>query len=299
MFRKLVAIEPIHLDAVSQRELSRLGKEVILYDDMPESNEEIIRRIGDADGVLLSYTSAIDAQVIEACPAIRYIGMCCSLYSPESANVDILAAHKRGITVLGVRDYGDEGVVEYVVSELTRLLHGFGPRQWRSEPTELTGVKVGILGLGTSGSMVGRGIRYFGADLFYYSRTRKPDMEAEGFQYRELDALLGEVDILCTCLNKNVILLHERELSLFGDGKIIVNTSIGPSCDLPALRRWLSHPGNYFLCDTLMALGDASLREMPNVSCVGKSSGASVQTTRRLGRKVIQNIETFFGASDR
>ncbi|MBC8569849.1 NAD(P)-dependent oxidoreductase [Zongyangia hominis] len=297
MFHQLVAIEPINLDPASTRALSRLAEKVVLYDDLPRDNAEIIQRIGQADGVLLSYTSAIDAEVIEACPSIRYIGMCCSLYSPESANVDIRAAQARGITVLGVRDYGDEGVAEYVVSELVRLLHGFGSRQWKSEPTELTGVKVGILGLGTSGSIVGRAIRYFGADLFYYSRTRKPDMEAEGFHYRTLEELLGEVDILCTCLNKNVILLHEREFSLFGNGKILVNTSIGPSFDLPALRGWLANPENYFLCDTLLALGDPSLRKLPNVSCVGKSSGASIQTTRRLGRKVIQNIESFFGAS--
>ena len=299
MFRKLVAIEPIHLDPHSEKELQKLAKEVQLYPDLPTDDQEIIRRIGDADGVLLSYTSGINAQVIAACPSIQYIGMCCSLYSPESANVDIRFAQSRGITVLGVRDYGDEGVVEYVISELVRLLHGFGPRQWKDYPTELTGVKVGILGLGTSGSLVGRGIRYFGADMYYYSRTRKPDMEEEGFQYRDLDTLLQEVDILCTCLNKNVILLHEREFSLFGNGKIIVNTSIGPSFDLPALSQWLACPDNYFLCDTELALGDPFLRELPNVSCVGKSSGASIQTTRRLGKKVIQNIESFFGTSSR
>jgi 2-oxoglutarate ferredoxin oxidoreductase subunit gamma len=52
--------------------------------------------------------------VLDACPNIRYIGMCCTLYNPESSNVDVIEARKRGITVLGVKDYGDEGVVEYV-----------------------------------------------------------------------------------------------------------------------------------------------------------------------------------------
>lgn len=52
--------------------------------------------------------------------------MCCSLYSEESANVDIAYAREKNIRVLGIRDYGDRGVVEYVLHELTGLLHGFG-----------------------------------------------------------------------------------------------------------------------------------------------------------------------------
>lgn len=61
------------------------------------------------------------------CPNLRYIGMCCSLYEEKSANVDIAAAREKGIVVTGVKDYGDEGVVEYVISELVRYLHGLRP----------------------------------------------------------------------------------------------------------------------------------------------------------------------------
>ena len=75
-----------------------------------------MKRVGDADAVLLSYTSQINRYILERCPNVRYIGMCCSLYSPESANVDIRYANERGITVTGIRDYGDEGVIEYGIS---------------------------------------------------------------------------------------------------------------------------------------------------------------------------------------
>lgn len=62
--------------------------------------------------------------------------------------------------VLGVKDYGDEGVVEYVVSELVRLLHGFGNVRWLEESTELTGRKVGIIGLGKTGGMIAEAMRF-------------------------------------------------------------------------------------------------------------------------------------------
>ena len=298
MFRKMVAIEPISINQTAKNLLSAYANEVILYKDIPKDNDEIIQRISDADAVLVSYTTRIDAQVIDSCDSIRYIGMCCSLYSPESANVDILAAEKRGITVKGVRDYGDEGVVEYVISELVRLLHGFGSQQWKDTPLEITDQKIGILGLGTSGLMVGRGLRFFGADMYYYSRTRKPEQEKEGFKYLELEELLKTVDILCTCLNKNMILLHKHEFEVFGSGKILINTSIGPGHDVEAVKEWLACKDNYFLSDSLMGLGDDSgeIAGLPNVSCVKKTAGASMQSTKRLGQKVVQNIENYLSA---
>ena len=96
------------------------------------------------------------------------------LYSESSANVDIAAARERGITVLGIRDYGDEGVVEYVISELVRLLHGFGGKQWKHKAYELGGQKVGIVGLGRTGRMIADALRFLGAEVYYFSRTRKP-----------------------------------------------------------------------------------------------------------------------------
>ncbi len=295
MFKKLVVIDPVRLDKATESELLQYTHELCIYRDIPGDHSEIVRRLGDADGVLVSYATTIDRAAIEACPNIRYIGMCCSLYSPESANVDIKAANERGITVLGIRDYGDEGVLEYAVSELVRLLHGFGPRQWREDPTEFTGLKVGILGLGTTGLLLAKGLKFFGADIHYYSRTRKPEAEARGMVYLPFDELLQTSEILCSCLNKNTILLHEREFALFGNGKILLNVSLSPSYSVPAIKSWLANPNNYYLCDTAMALGDAdgSLIKMPNVSCLLKSAGESIQSRQRLCIKVLENIQTF------
>ena len=118
MFDKLVAIEPLSLVDWAENKLNSFAKEVVMYRDIPANADVIVKRIGDADAVMLSYTTTLDKQILEKCPNIKYIGMCCSLYSPESANVDINYAKTRDIVVTGIRDYGDEGVVEYVISEL-------------------------------------------------------------------------------------------------------------------------------------------------------------------------------------
>lgn len=153
MFRKIVAIEDVLLSPEADERLHDFAAEVVMYRDMPGSDEEVIRRIGDADCVLVSFKTKISRRVMEACQGIRYIGMCCTLYGGSSCNVDLTAARERNITVTGVRDYGDEGVVEYVISEAVRLLHGFGERQWRAQKYELGDMNVGIIGLGTTGRM--------------------------------------------------------------------------------------------------------------------------------------------------
>lgn len=194
-FKKIVAVDETLLNEAALEQLKTIGEKVVVYHDFPTEEEEVIRRIGNADCLLVSFRTPIRRRVLDACPNIRYIGMCCTLYNPESSNVDVIEARKRGITVLGVKDYGDEGVVEYVVSELVRLLHGFGNVRWLEESTELTGRKVGIIGLGKTGGMVAEAMRFFGAEVLYYSRTRKPEAEAKGIAYRPLADLLKEAEI--------------------------------------------------------------------------------------------------------
>ena len=294
MFEKLVAIEPVSLIPSAEEKLQDYAKEVVLYRDIPADDAEIVRRIGDADAVLLSYTSRIGQNVLAQCPNVKYIGMCCSLYSEKSANVDIAFARSRGIRVLGIRDYGDRGVVEYVLHELTGLLHGFGMPMLRDEPMEIYGLKVGIVGLGVSGRMIADALSYLGAEISYYSRSRKPDAEQAGMAYKPLEVLLRESEVVFTCLNKNVLLLGKDEFAALGAGKVLFNTSIGPGFDSAALEDWLTLPGTHFFCDTHAAAGAVApdFFSRPNVHSPNVSAGRTKQAFVLLSQKVLANLET-------
>ena len=297
-FKKLVAIEPVSLVSWGEKELAQYTEELVMYEDVPGSTEEVIRRIGDADAVLVSYTTRITREIIESCPSVRYIGMCCSLYSEESANVDIACAREHGITVYGIRDYGDRGVVEFAVSELVRFLHGLERPMLADMPREIPGLKVVMVGFGTSGAMIGELLKVMGAEVSYYCRAPKPEREAQGFTYRPLKELLQESQVVFACLNKNVILLHEEEFAALGEGKLLFNTSIGPAHEVDALAKWLQGKGNYFVCDTAGALGDESgkLLSAPNVFCAGVSVGRTKQACELLSRKVLDNCIAFLKA---
>lgn len=294
MFKKLVAIEPVSLVPSAEKELYSYAEEVILYQDIPTSENEIAARIEDADAVLLSYTSYINRAVLEQCPNVKYIGMCCSLYSPESANVDIRYANERGITVTGIRDYGDEGVVEYIISELVRCFHGFNQNPWEGMPREITGLKAGIIGLGKSGGMIADALRFFGADISYFARSEKQEATEKGYQFLPLNELLSQSEVVCCCLNKNTVLLHEAEFEQLGNKKILFNTGLSPAWDEPAFTSWLEGD-NLCFCDTIGALGGNHLLNHPHVRCMQVSTGRTRQAFDRLSEKVLANLSEYNG----
>ena len=218
--------------------------------------------------------------------------MCCSLYSPESANVDIITANELGITVKGIRDYGDEGVAEYIIHELVEFLQGYNGFKWDNIAHEITNLKCGVVGLGTSGTLIARALKFFKADVSYYSRTRKPDLEDEyGFSYKDLNTLCKESEAIFLALNKNVLLLGKEQFDLMKGKRILFNTSIGPGFDVFALKDWLKEDKHFFFGDTLQTIGDNELWKLDNTFTINRSAGGkSYQAYVRLGEKVLNNI---------
>lgn len=292
MFKKLVAIEPISLVPYAEEKLSSFAEDVVMYLDIPTDDLEIIDRIGDADAVLLSYTSQLNKETIEQCPNLKYIGMCNSLYSPESANVDIIYANSRGITVTGIRDYGDEGVVEYVISELVRCLHGFNQKPWDVIAREIKGLKAGIVGLGKSGGMIADALHFFGAEISYFARSEKEDAKEKGYRFLHLNDLLAQNEVICCCLNRNTVLIHKEQFENMGDRKILFNTGLSPAWDEAPFLKWLEGD-NLCFCDTVGALGGDHLLEHPKIRCMQVSSGRTQQAFERLSKKVLNNLSEF------
>lgn len=290
---KIVSVDNTGLTSEAREKLRTMATEVIFHEDFPGTNLEIISRIGDADAILVSWNTPIDREVVESCPNLKYIGMCCTLIDEKSANVHIAAARQRGIQVLGVRDYGDEGVIEFIISELVRLLKGTGQHQWKPADLELTGQTLGIIGMGTLGTMLAKAAQLFGMKVYYYSRTRKSEIEKWGVTYLELDQLLQRVDILSTHLPRNTLILKGK-LKCFGNGKVLINTSLNPTFDVEEFAQWIQAPGNYAIFD-----GDAlgshrdQLVKFERVIYTDKVVGWTEQAKERLSRKALANIHTF------
>ena len=292
MFDKIVCVDRTKLNDWAVGKLQEFSRQKIFnYSDYPEEKQEVVNRIKDADVVFVSWKTKLTAEIIDQCPKLKYIGMCCSLYDDDSANVAVNHAKKKDIIVTGIRDYGDEGVVEFIMSQLVLLLHGIGGKQWRDSPVELAGKKVGIIGLGTTGQMLTTALLALNVEVFYFSRSRKKEWEQQGATYLPLQQLLREVAIITIHLPKNVRLLDHAAFRQFGEGKILVNTSLGMPFEEAAFKEWINRSSNFAIFD-----GDGKkevpeeIQQYSNVITSEKSAGWSAETKERLSKKVLANF---------
>jgi len=295
LFKKIVIVDYTGLQEFALNQLQAISRDPIMaYNDMPKNDTELILRIKDADAVFVSWNTSINAHVLSQCPNLKYIGMCCSLIDFDSANVDVRYAIQRGITVKGIRDYGDEGVGEFIVSELIQLLKGLDKHQWKSEPVELTNKKVGIIGMGTTGMLTAQRLQAFGTQVFYYSRTPKTLAEEKGIYYLPLEQLLQSCEIISFHLPRHTKVLKAEHFELLGYGKILINTSLGLTFDKEDFKRWLIKDGNYAIFD-VCAFGTHKdeLAQCDKLIYTEFTSGWTKEAKERLSHKVLDNVADY------
>lgn len=293
MFQKIVIVEPVYMEKDRQDELKKYCNELIVYDTNVTDEAETIKRIGEADCILVSYSTIISKEVIESCANLKHISLCCSFYGRQFSKVDIDTAEKKGITYSYLAEYGDNGTIEYVVAEIINLVHGFYGKRLKKEVYDLTGIKVGILGLGDLGTKIARVLRTLDTDVYYYSRTRKKNIENElNIQYLELDDLLKAVDVISINVNRDVCLIGGDKLKKYGNGKAIINTSIGKCYELNRLKDWLQNKENYYICDDATINDDIQeILDYDNVIYTDVHSGVTKQCLERATEQIINNIK--------
>jgi len=133
MFNKIVIVEPVLITEEGVEELKGFCKELIYHTTDTINDEDTISRIGDADCILVSYKTVINSNIINNCKNLKYISMCCSFYGKQYAKVDIDTLIEKGISFSYLKGHGDNGVVEFTLSGVISLLHGFGKKRWKEE----------------------------------------------------------------------------------------------------------------------------------------------------------------------
>jgi glyoxylate reductase len=160
---------------------------------------------------------------------------------------------------------------------------------------ELTGSTLGIVGLGRIGQAVARRARGFELRVLYAQRTR---VDTELGEYRELDALLAESDIVSihTPLTPETrSLIDARRLALLRDGACFVNTARGEIVDEDALVAELVSGRLRAGLDVFAhePAVPAELLPLPNVVLTPHLGSATRQTREAMTRIVVDNILAF------
>ncbi len=295
-FNKITIIDNCGLTSPEIEKISTLSREPIsIYNDFPETEAEIVNRISNSDCVLVSWQTRISAAILKKSTSLKFIGMCCSLYDENSANVEIAEARKLGIQVKGVKDYGDEGTIEFIFAQLIYLFKGLGKQQWKSEATELTNKSIGIIGLGTLGKMVAKTATHFGMNVFYFNRSRKYEMEKDGIVYLSLNELIATCDVVTTHLPRNTILLTDQEFRNKKRNSVLINTSLGLTFEKDAFLEWICNDKTSFAILDADGVGNFAneFSKYENIITAEQFAGFTFEAKKRLSEKVLANLENY------
>jgi glyoxylate reductase len=230
--------------------LKEKGWDVSVGPEGKISREELLEGVKGVDAILSVLTEKIDGEVMEAAgQQLKIIAN----YAVGYDNIDVVEAKKRGIMVTNTPGVLTDAVADHAVAlffAVTRRIveadkytragryQAWGPELFLGG--DIKGKTLGIIGLGRIGSAVARRMQKgFGMKIIYYDVRRNEQLEKEhGFEYRELDDLLKEVDFvsLHTVLTEETRhLINAERLKLMKPTAYLINTSRGPVIDEKAL----------------------------------------------------------------
>lgn len=295
---------------LSWEELEELG-EVTVYDRTPvDDDEEILRRIGDAQAVYTNKTP-LRARVIAAAPEIQFIGVLATGYNV----VDCKAAKERGVVVCNVPSYGTEAVGQFAIAMLLEICHHIGHHdnavkegRWENNPDwcfwdypliELAGKTMGIIGLGRIGCVTAKIAGAMGMKVIAFDE-HPSDMGRAVAEYVGLEELITQSDVIalhCPLFPSTEGIINKENIAKMKDGVIIINNSRGPLIveqDLAdALNCGKVAAAGLDVVSTEPIRGDNPLLTAKNCIITPHISWASRESRKRLMDVAVNNLRQF------
>lgn len=214
---------------------------------------ELVALAKDANALLISASSKVDAAVLEHLPHLRMIANIGVGYN----NIDLAAAKARGIQVSNTPDVLTETTADMAwalmfaaarrISESERWLReghwqGLALDGWLG--MDIHGSTLGIIGMGRIGSAVARRAQGFGMRVLYHNRTQLPATETPGVTWVPKQTLLQESDhviLVVPYSPQTHHLIGANELALMKSTAVLVNIARGGVVDDAALVQALKN----------------------------------------------------------
>lgn len=284
--------------------LEKFG-ETYCYDLL--SKEEIKQAVSDADALICN-KAKIDREIIES-STLKYIGLFATGYN----NIDVDAAHEKGIIVSNVPGYSTSSVAQLTMSLILELAgntsayaKSVADGDWKRSKqfsyffapiTELCGKTLGIYGLGTIGCEVAKIAQAFGMKVTAYSRTPK---NIDGITDVDRTTLFKESDFIsfhCSLNSESKLALNAETLALMKPTAFVINTSRGGVIDENALadalkKRVIAGAALDVLTEEPMS-EDCVLFGLKNCIITPHIAWAAYETRVRLVELVAKNLEAF------
>ena len=292
---------------LSWEKLGELGELTVYERTAPE---EVLTRTEEAE-IVLTNKVVLSADVLCKLPKLKYIGVLATGYNV----VDTEAARAQGVAVTNIPAYSTDSVVQmtfaHILNITNRVAHyarenreGKWARSkdfcyWDTPLLELSGLTLGVVGLGNIGMKVARVARTLGMEV-YAATSKSSSSLPEGIQKTTFKGLLGVCDILtlhCPLTPDTRELVNAKTLGMMKRGAVVINTGRGPLVNendvAEALRSGqLAAYGADVMCQE-PPREDNPLFAEPNAFITPHVAWATIDARRRLMKIAADNIKAF------
>tara|TARA_Y100000766_G_scaffold67382_1_gene56500 strand:- start:24 stop:977 length:954 start_codon:yes stop_codon:yes gene_type:complete len=274
------------------------------------SQKKLIEMSNGCDGILSALTDKLDEETINQLPdTIKII----SNFAVGFGNIDLEATKKRGISVTNTPDVLTDATAEIgvllILGACRRASEGIekareGGWVWSADMLigkQLTGTRLGILGMGRIGQKIAKIAKSLGMIIHYHNRSKLSEDKEQGAIYHDnLNDLMKVSDVLSVCCpaSKDTInLINKDALELLPKGAVVTNVARGDIVDDDALLDALERRKVY-------AVGLDVYKNEPNLNpgylkhksafILPHLGSATKETRTAMANLAIDNLDEFF-----
>jgi lactate dehydrogenase-like 2-hydroxyacid dehydrogenase len=280
-------------------------------DDHVMSSDEIVSRAEGRDGLLITSADNFRTDLLSRIPAsIKIV----ATFSVGYEHINLPLARERGLVVTNTPDVLTDATADIAILLLLGVARGayWGERmirenRWTSwSPIwplghDVSGRRLGILGLGRIGQAVARRARGFDMELHYHNRREVDPALACGAKFHaRLEEMLPFCDYLsinCASTPETRNIVNDKTIALLPDGAILVNSARGDIVDDDALIAALKS-GKLAGAGLDVFRGEPNIdpryRELDNVFLLPHLGSATLETRIAMGMRAVDNLDQFF-----
>ena len=274
------------------------------------SQDKLIELSQGCDGVLSALTDKLDEKTINRLPdSVKIL----SNFAVGFGNIDLEAAKKRNIIVTNTPEVLTDATAEIgvllILGACRRASEGIqGARdadwKWSADyliGKQLTGARLGILGMGRIGQKIAKIAKSLGMIIHYHNRSKLSSEKENGSIYHDnLKSLMEVSDVLSVCCpasKETINLINKETLEYLPQGAVVTNVARGDIVDDDALIDALDRRKVY-------AVGLDVYKGEPNLNpgylkhksafILPHLGSATKETRTAMANLAIDNLEEFF-----
>jgi len=274
------------------------------------SQKNIIDMSEGCDGILTSLTDKMDEETINKLPNTVKI---LSNFAVGFGNIDLVAAKKKNIVVTNTPDVLTDATAEIgillILGACRRASEGIQSAKdsnwkWSADyliGKQLTGSRLGILGMGRIGQKISKIAKSLGMIIHYHNRSKLSSDKEQGATYHDnLKSLLSASDVLSVCCpasKETINMINKETIEYLPKGAVVTNVARGDIVDDKALIDALDRRKVY-------AVGLDVYKGEPNLNpgylkhksafILPHLGSATKETRTAMANLAIDNLDEFF-----